>query len=118
MSREQRSRIFHEALQQLNAQGEGYIIFSDQAHPENFVQLTTDGVFEVTSRNYRSSRLPKLNDAQIDELVRIGFSREANPNHQGHANLNELPRLVDRIEQAFAILGVASDFELDVELGV
>lgn len=118
MDRAERIELMAEAIRQLVAEGEGYVIFSDAGYPENFVQLTAEGIVEVSSRNYRSSSLPRLTPEQVEQLVALGFAREATPNHQGGADLSDAAQTAERCEQAFAILATSGDFDLEVESGV
>jgi hypothetical protein len=118
VDQQERAAIIIESVMQLVAEGEGFVIFTDASYPENFVQLTSDGLIEVTSRNYRSSKLPKLTEAQVDQLVVLGLSREAGPNHQGEVDLSQPSMIAELCEQSFAILGSAPGFVIEAEAGV
>lgn len=118
MDRTERAGLVTAALAELAAQGEGYAIFIDTQQPDNFVQVSAEGTIEVTSRNYRSSRLPRLSDEQLARVATLGLSVEASPNHQGTIDLGGPAAVAALVEELFAILGAPPDFSMEVESGV
>jgi len=106
------------AIQQLINEAEGYVIFIDRQSPENYVQLNSDGELEVTSRNFRTSRLPRLTETQVTQLVALGFSAEAHPNHRRQTELTDAAAIASMCEQLFSLLGSPPTFDLDTEAGV
>lgn len=115
MDKSQRLDVMSQALLRL-AKGEpgDFVIFTDRQQPENYVQLTQDGLIEVTSRDYPNSHLPKLTAEQIAAVTYLGFGASANPNHQSTADLSKPEAIAALCEQLFNILGSTDTFILGV----
>ena len=112
MDTQTRHTEFVSALEQL---WEGaFVIFSDRAVPDNYVQITSDGLIEVTSRAHSNGPLPQLTPDQVNALAHFGFERQADPNHRGKVSLADRPAVARLCEQLFAILGSSPQFDLDV----
>ncbi len=111
MDRQTRIAEMTAALDQL--WDDAFAIFSDGRAPDNYVQVTSDGVLEVTSRDYGGS-LPRLTADQVDAIVRLGFDRKAAPNHRRSISMDDPAAIAALCEEIFAILGSPPNFDLEV----
>jgi hypothetical protein len=113
-----------DTLRELWQDETAFVLFADADQPDNYVQFADFGgevplIMEVTSRDYEDEGqdLPRLTPEQIEALVALGFSREANPNHRARFATGDPEYFADLAEQAFAILGSSPEETVTVEVG-
>ena len=109
-----------EALEHVRGIPDGWIIFSDAAHPDNYVQLPDFGLDPVTttieaaSRSWPGVTSPPLSEAQLAGLSALGFSTTPEPNYRCVAwtrNPAVIARLCDD-----AMLALGSDEQYDLAI--
>ena len=115
MQAHERRHVIVEAIRRIAGTENSFAIFSDKVEPENYVQITGDGVLEVTSREYGGA-LPALDYHQMLALADLGFDAHPNPNYRKDVMIDQSQAIADLCEQAFVILGCSPTFDLNVEL--
>ena len=90
-----------------------FAIFSDRHSPDYYVQVTSDGLMDVTSRMYGGS-LPQLTADQVNAIVALGFERQPDPNHSRSISMDNPAAVAELCEELFAILGSPPSFDLEV----
>lgn len=121
MNSDERIHVYERTLHHMRTGQYDYAILEDIDQPDNYIQCGAmsseyrELLVEVTSRAYDDQALPTLSAGQIDALVALGFSREADPNHAQRIPFEHPSQIARLFEQCFTILGADADFEAVVE---
>lgn len=121
MDTEERLHIYERTLHHMRTGQYDWAIVEDIVEPDNYIQCGAmsseyrELLVEVTSRAYDDQALPPLLPSQIEDLVALGFSPEADPNHSQRIPFVNHPRIARLFEECFTILGSDADFEAGVE---
>lgn len=120
MTEAERRHIYLRTLHHMETGQYDYAILEDSEHPDNYIQFGAlddthqQLLVEITSRSYPDQELSPLSPEQIERLVALGFSTEADPNHAQHIPFDDLPKIARLFEEGFVILGCEPAFELRV----
>jgi hypothetical protein len=111
----ERRHLIVEAIRRIARTENSFANFSDKVEPENYVQITGDGVLEVTSRKY-GGVLPPLDYHQILALTDLGFAAHPDPNYRKDVVIEQAQTIANVCEEAFVILACSPTFDLNIEL--
>lgn len=120
MNEEERMHIYERALHHMRTGQYDWAIIEDVVEPDNYIQCGAMSdtyeylLVEVTSRTHDDQELPALSSGHIENLVALGFSREAAPNHAQRIPFVNHAQIAQLFEQCFAILGSDVGFEAEV----
>lgn len=118
MNSDERIHVYERTLHHMRTGQYDYAILEDIEQPDNYVQggaMSSEYrelFVEVTSRAYDDQALPPLSSGQIDALVALGFSREADPNHAQRIPFEHPSQIARLIEQCFTVLGSNAHFDV------
>lgn len=117
MTEMEREQIIHDELGKLKSGQNDIVIFSDRKRPDNYVQFA-GGVCEVSSRAFPASKLPPLNESQVEALLAMGFKQPNAPEQLSNCFINyknlSIEQAAKLVGAAFKILGSPQNFEIVV----